>query len=59
MEEEGTGEEASAVDILAGAMVMEATTDIPIMAFISAHRFILILITVSLINTPITIRQLW
>ena len=63
MAEEGTmveaGEDTTAVDIMAGAMVMEATTGIPIMAFISAHRFILILITVFLINTLITIRQQW
>ena len=64
--EEGTGEEATAVDIMeagalgimAEAMVMEATTGIPIMASISAHRFILTLITASLISTPTTTRQL-
>ena len=67
--EEGTmveaGEDTTAVGIMeAGAggimeaMVMEATTGIPIMAFISAHRFILILITVCLISTPTTTRQL-
>ena len=62
MAEEGTmveaGEDTTAVGIME-AMVMEATTGIPIMAFTSAHRFILILITVFLINTPITIRQQW
>ena len=54
------GEDTTAAGIMAGAgaMVMEATTGIQIMAFISAHRFILILITVSLISTPTTIRQL-
>ena len=62
MAEEGTmveaGEDTTVVDIMEGDMVMEATTGIPIMAFISAHRFILTLITVFLINTLITIRQL-
>ena len=40
-----------------GAMVMEATMAIPVLAFISAHRFILILTTATLISTPIIIRQ--
>ena len=62
MAEEGTmveaGEDTTAVGIME-AMVMEATTGIPIMAFTSAHRFILTLTIASLISTPIAIRQLW
>ena len=46
---------------VAGAMVMEATTAIPVLAFISMHRFTLILIIhiilIFLINTPIIIRR--
>ena len=52
-------EEVTAVGIMAEAKVMEAITGIPIMAFISAHRFILTLTTASLINIPIIIRQPW
>lgn len=47
------------VDIMAVAMVMEVTTVILVLVCISAHRFILILTTATLISTPIIIRQPW
>ena len=41
---------------VAGAMVMEVTSAIPVLAFISARRFILSLTMDILIRTPIIIR---
>ena len=52
----GSAEDTMAV---AGAMVMEATTVIPVLVFTSAHRFILILTTAILISTPIIIHRPW
>jgi hypothetical protein len=50
---------ADTMAVVAGAMVMEATTAIPDLVFTSVRRFILILTTAILISTPIIIRQPW
>lgn len=44
---------------VAGAMVMEATTGIPVLVFTLAHHFILIHTIATLIRTPIITRQPW